>query len=194
MDNQFRHIGLLFGSFNPVHVGHLVLANYMRETQNLHEVWMVVSPQNPFKESNTLIDGENRLKMVEIALQSQPGYKACGIELTLPRPSYSINTLSELQKLHPHYRFSIIIGSDNLGSLHRWKEIDKILEHHQFIVYPRPGYPTPEPLAANIILTDAPQIDISSTYIRHQLKQGKDMSFFMPSGVCAYISQHQLYQ
>jgi nicotinate-nucleotide adenylyltransferase len=194
MAKQSRHIGLLFGSFNPVHVGHLVLANYMRETQNLHEVWMVVSPQNPFKESNTLIDGENRLKMVEIALHSQPGYKACGIELNLPRPSYTINTLSELQKTHPHHRFSIIIGSDNLSTLHRWKDIDKIQETHQFIVYPRPGYPAPLALPANIILTEAPQIDISSTYIRSQLKQGKDMSFFLPVGVSAYISQHHLYQ
>ena len=190
-----KHIGLLFGSFNPIHIGHLILANYMRETQQMDEVWLVVSPQNPFKESDSLIDSNLRLQMVELALTSHPGYQACNIELTMPTPSYTIHTLNKLSLLYPDICFSIIMGADNLQHIDQWKSSTEIINNHQLFIYPRLNYPIPHsPRHQNIVLTNAPIIEISSTFIRQCIHEGKDVRFLLPHEVYQFIKQHQLYR
>ncbi|MFT3739774.1 MAG: nicotinate (nicotinamide) nucleotide adenylyltransferase [Breznakibacter sp.] len=189
------HVGLLFGSFNPVHVGHLTLANYMLVTQDLDEVWLVVSPQNPFKTEMSLIDGRHRLKMVEIALDDHPDIKACDIELNLPVPSYTTDTLDVLKSVYPRHRFSIIMGADNVLMVGRWKDAQKIKDNHTIFVYPRPGSPTGNvPLHHGIVLTEAPLFEISSTFVRQLLAGNKDVSFFVPAGVAKYIRSNRLYK
>jgi len=191
-----RHVGLLMGSFNPVHIGHLALANYMREMHQMDEVWLVVSPLNPFKDEVQLIDSQHRLAMVNVALQNQPGYCACDIELSMPVPSYSINTLDKLTELHPDIQFSIIMGSDNIQRITRWKDYERLLANHRLYIYPRPGYSL-EDVDVNhehIIMTQAPMIDISSTFIREMLRSGHQMHYFLPHGVQQYITENQLYQ
>ena len=188
------HIGLLFGSFNPVHIGHLALANYMREMHGMGEVWFVVSPQNPFKQSSDLIDCADRLKMVEIALGGHRGYRACDVEFTLPIPSYTINTLNKLEGIYPDNQFSILMGSDNIQNIDKWKQSSEIIATHQLFVYPRPEFPVfDKNLHPNITITQAPLLDLSSTFIREQLKCGKNMCFFLPHGVDVYIMEKGLY-
>lgn len=192
--NQPKHIGLLFGSFNPIHVGHLMLANYMRETIQMDEVWLIISPQNPFKESDELIDRSLRLEMAQMALKGQMNYRVSDIEFYLPLPSYTINTLEQLTQYHPECVFSIIMGSDNVMSIDRWKSYDKIIGSHKLFVYPRPGSDLSHiPVHTNIISVKAPQIEISSTFIRQSFREGKDMRFFMPEDVYHFIRQKKLY-
>lgn len=191
-----QHIGLLMGSFNPIHIGHLALANYMLETCHLDEVWLVVSPQNPFKDESLLVESHHRLAMVNIALSHHLQYKACDIELEMPLPSYTVDTLSKLTELYPNKQFSIIMGSDNLQTLDRWKDYLNILNNHHLYIYPRPENPVDdiECLHPNITVTQAPLLDISSTFIRKMIKQGHRMQFFLPAGVDEYIHSNQLYQ
>jgi nicotinate-nucleotide adenylyltransferase len=191
-----QHIGLLMGSFNPIHIGHLALANYMRVTCDMDQVWLVVSPQNPFKDETLLIDSSHRLKMVEIALNDQPDYKVCDIELTMPVPSYTIHTLDKLSELYPDKSFSLIMGSDNVLSINRWKDYERILQNHHLYIYPRPNAEMDMNKInhVHIRITHAPLLDISSTFIREQLKQGHDMRFFLPLGVSEYINKNHLYQ
>lgn len=188
------NIGLLFGSFNPVHIGHLALANYMLATQPLDEVWLVVSPQNPFKDEKSLIDGRHRLQMVKLALGRAKNYKACDIELHLPLPSYTARTLEKLRENYPHHSFSIIMGADNYLDLGRWKDYESVLKNHHILVYPRPGSAiSTDDLRPNVTLTDAPLLDISSTLIRKLLAEGRDVTFFVPHGVAEYINAQELY-
>jgi nicotinate-nucleotide adenylyltransferase len=189
-----HRVGLLFGSFNPVHIGHLALANDMLATQHLHEIWFVVSPQNPFKFRHQLVDGKHRVKMVEIAIAKTPGYRVCDIELNMPLPSYTIDTLEQLQRNYSNHHFSIIMGSDNLLHMSQWKEAKKIMHNYQVLVYPRPGAAiTGEFLNKNIVVTQSPILDISSTHIRQMIASGKRVDFLLPQGVYSYICQQQLY-
>ena len=195
MNDGGKHIGLLFGSFNPIHIGHLMLANFMKEFHEMDEVWMVVSPQNPFKNSEILIDGQLRLEMVQIALQGQAGYKSCDIEFRMPVPSYTIHTLRELIKEYPLHQFSMIMGSDNIQSIYKWKDGNEIPELFKIYIYPRLGSELKEKMEhKNLIYTDAPIIEISSTFIREQLQWGKNMEFFLPAGVSTYIQDNNLYK
>lgn len=187
--------GLLFGSFNPIHIGHLALANFILEYAPLDEIWFVVSPQNPFKESNELIDEDKRLTMVELAIKPESRFKACNIEFSLPKPSYTINTLKKLQEAYPLNRFHIIMGGDNLLSINRWKNADEIISGFHILVYPRPGFKIQDiPQKGDIRILEAPLLDISSTFIRQGLSEGKKLRFLLPDAVFKFIEAEGLYQ
>jgi nicotinate-nucleotide adenylyltransferase len=173
-------IGLFFGSFNPVHIGHLAIANYMAEFTDLNEVWLVVSPQNPFKPGDALAPSQLRLSLVEQALLDSPRVKASGIELELPSPSFTVNTLRILQERHPDDLFIIVMGSDGLSAFNEWKESDFISSHFQRLVYPRPGIVVREKELRNARLVKAPLMEISSTFIRESILMGKDVRHFVP--------------
>ncbi len=188
-------IGLFFGSFNPVHVGHLALANFIVEQTNIDELWFVVSPQNPFKKSHHLIDATHRVQMLQHAIDSYSKFKVCDIELQLPTPSYTYKTLQELREKYSQTDFSIIMGSDNLEMLNKWAHIDEIIQHHSFLVYPRPGYPiVNHPKIKNIKVVEAPVFNIDSTTIRDGFRQHKDYRFLIPTEAYNYIHEHQLYK
>lgn len=194
MPRKEKHIGLFFGSFNPVHVGHLSLANYIIENTSLNEIWFVVSPQNPFKESIHLIDPAHRVNMLKLSIQGYSAFKVCDIELKLSTPSYSYKTLQELERLYPKDKFTIIMGSDNLLTLDRWRNIEEILAHYQIMVYPRPGYKMDKNHHLKQVTTvDAPVFDIDSTTIRQGLKEGKDYRFLIPAQAYQYIKEEKLY-
>lgn len=195
MKQPVLNTGLLFGSFNPIHIGHLALANYILEYTYLDEIWFVVSPHNPFKESNDLAGEGKRLRMVKLAIEAEPRFKACDLEFQLPRPSYTINTLKELNQLYPTHQFTIIMGSDNLLSIDRWKDYSTIITDYRILVYPRPGYNVELlPENSTIQVIKAPLLDISSTMIREGLTQGKELRFLLPAGIYNYIQKEQLYQ
>ncbi len=189
------HIGLFFGSFNPIHVGHLVLANYMASFTNMEQVWFVVSPHNPLKAKASLLDQNHRLHLVNLAIESKPEFKSSTIEFGLPQPSYTVNTLAHLKEKHPGHTFSLILGEDNLESFTKWKNYEYILEHHQLYVYPRPGAESGGLKDhKNVVMTEAPLMDISSTFIRNAIKSRKDVSFFLHPDVWQYIDEMNFYK
>ncbi len=190
------NVGLLFGSFNPVHIGHLVLANYFVEFEPFEEIWFIVTPQNPFKEEEELALPQHRLTMVSQAIATEPRFRVSDVEFTLPRPSYTIDTLEVLSVKHPLNRFSIIMGSDNLANLHRWKSYQNLISSYPIIVYPRSGYSLPNissPYPSKITPVEAPLLDISSTFVRKGLMTGKNLRFLLPAGIYEYIRSHHLY-
>ncbi len=191
----FMHIGLFFGSFNPIHVGHMVLANYMASFTDLDQVWFVVSPHNPLKEKATLLNQNQRLHMVNLAIGDNDKLKSCNIEFGLTQPSYTINTLAHLKEKYPHHRFSLIMGEDNLASFTKWKNYEEILKNYFIFVYPRPNCNSGDlKKHKNIIMTEAPLMDISSTMIRQALKDKKDVSFFVPQQVWQYLDEMSFYR
>lgn len=190
-----RHVGVMGGSFNPVHVGHIIVADYIRQHAGLDSVLMMLSPMNPLKADSTeLIDDSQRMAMLEIACGDVDRLEPCSLELDMPRPSYTINTLNRLREMNPDTRFSLIIGSDNWLVFDRWRSADEIIREFGVIVYPRPGYELPNALPEGVMTVDAPKIDISSTFIREQIAAGYDMNLFLPRGVYSYIRTHKLYQ
>src|SRR4051812_341049 len=165
------HIGLFFGSFNPVHIGHMALANYMAAFTGMQQVWLVVSPQNPLKTKNQLLDQNNRLLLVNLAIDDYPNLRSSNIEFSLPTPSYTINTLVHLKEKYPEHEFSLIMGQDNLKSFAKWKNYEEILKRFHIYVYPRPEVGATEFDAhPHVHLTEAPMMDISSTFIRNAIK------------------------
>lgn len=188
-------IGLFFGSFNPIHAGHLVLANYMLEYTDLERIWFVVSPHNPLKKKSTLLDEKQRLQMVDLAIGDNIKLKASNIEFNLPQPSYTIVTLTYLKEKYPQHEFVLIMGADNLENFHKWKNYEEILKHHQLYIYPRPesdgGNLKEHP---QIKLVNAPLMEISSTAIRQAIKEKKDMRYFMPEAVWQYIKEMHFYE
>ncbi len=188
------NIGILGGSFNPIHIGHLMLASYMQQFAGFDEVWLTLSPLNPFKdESSELIPDIMRLKMLEIALKDAKGLNICDVELSMPRPSYTINTLRYLAKRYPRRNFKLIIGSDNWKVFDKWKDSESIMSDFGVLVYPRPGYPVGTIYDDGVDLVNAPVADISSTFIRKAIARGKDMSYFLPHGVFDFIKKNDLY-
>ena len=187
------HIGLFFGSFNPIHVGHMVLANYMASFTDLEQVWFVVSPHNPLKEKSSLLDQNQRLHMVNLAIGDNDKLKSSNIEFGLSQPSYTINTLAHLKEKYPKHQFSLIMGEDNLESFTKWKNYQEILKNHKLYVYPRPNS---EELKThpNVIITEAPLMEISSTMIRKAIKDKKDVSFFVPQAVWQYLDEMSFYK
>ncbi len=188
-------VGLFFGSFNPVHVGHTVLANYMAEYTDLDEVWFVVSPHNPLKEKSTLLSGHQRLHIVNLAIEGHPKLKVNNIEFSLSQPSYTINTLVHLKEKYPQKEFVLIMGADNLQTFHKWKNHEEILKRHQLYIYPRPGYS--EGLYAGnpqVLMTKAPLMEISSTFIRQAIKDKKNVSSFVPQTVWHYLKEMHFYE
>ena len=197
MKRQMHHTGLLFGSFNPIHIGHVALANYVLEYAPFDEIWFVVSPQNPLKDNSDLAPAVHRLEMTKTAIRSEPRFKICNIEFSMPIPSFTINTLQKLNNLYPNHDFTLIIGSDNMININRWHNYNLLLRNHSILVYPRPGYPlekVPGSPNKSIKIIEAPVLDISSTLIRKGLKERKKLNFLLPQGVYDYISEHQLYQ
>lgn len=193
-----KKIGLFFGSFNPIHIGHLILANYILENSDMNELWFVVSPQNPFKEKKTLLKDNNRLEMVELAIKNYPSMRASNVEFGLPTPSYTIDTLTYLKEKYPNYSFSLIMGEDNLNSLHKWKNADLLIENHHIIVYPRidtnQAKETSNIQHDNISLIHAPIIELSATEIRNMIKDGKNVRPMLPPEVFDYLDGSNFYR
>jgi nicotinate-nucleotide adenylyltransferase len=188
-------IGLFFGSFNPIHVGHMVLANYMASFTDLEQVWFVVSPHNPLKEKSSLLNQNQRLHMVNLAIGDNDKLKSSNIEFGLSQPSYTINTLAHLKEKYPQHTFSLIMGEDNLESFTKWKNYEEILKHHKLYVYPRPNSNSGDLKShPNVIMTNAPLMDISSTIIRQAIKEKKDVSFFVPQAVWQYLDEMSFYK
>ena len=187
--------GLFFGSFNPVHNGHMVIAQYMAEFTDLQQVWMVVTPHNPLKPIGSLLNDYQRLQLVEIAIGFYRKIKVSKIEFSLPKPSYTINTLEHLREKFPKHTFALIMGSDNLETLHKWKNYEQILSGYEIYVYPRPGCDGGElKTHPNVKITEAPHIEISSTFIRNAIKNKKDVRFMMPEKVFEYIDEMNFYE
>jgi nicotinate-nucleotide adenylyltransferase len=187
--------GLYFGSFNPIHIGHLAIANYFLEFADLKELWFIVSPQNPLKQKISLLPDYQRLELVNRALRDYPRFRASGIEFNLPKPSYTIDTLAYLNDKYPEKQFALIIGEDNLTSFHKWKNHKLILENNNILVYPRPNCKkTKFHNHKNVTVVDAPLMEISSSFIRNAIKQDKDIRFFMPEEVWQYIDEMHFYK
>ncbi|WP_438961815.1 nicotinate (nicotinamide) nucleotide adenylyltransferase [Nonlabens sp.] len=192
-----NNIGLYFGTFNPVHIGHLAIANYLIENSNLDEIWMVVTPHNPHKKKSSLLNDYQRLHMVHIATEDYLKIKDSSVEFHLPQPNYTVNTLAHLTEKYPDNEFTLIMGEDNLKSLHKWKNYQVLLEEYHIIVYPRISKGTiPEDLLNHKSVTriDAPIMEISSTMIRKAIKEGKDLRYFMHHKVQEYVEEMNFYK
>lgn len=188
-------VGLFFGSFNPVHIGHMVLANYMLAFTDLQQVWFVVSPQNPLKEKAGLLSQNQRLHMVNLAIGDHPHLKSSNIEFGLPQPSYTIHTLVRLKEKYPSHTFSLMMGADNLQTFHKWKNYEEILSHYSLYVYPRPGFDGGQLKEhPQVVMTSAPVMEVSSTFIREAIRSKKDVSFFVPPAVWQYMDEMNFYR
>lgn len=190
-------IGLYFGTFNPIHIGHLIIANHMAEYSDLDQIWMVVTPHNPLKKKSTLLDDYHRLHMVHLATKDFPKIKPSDIEFKLLQPNYTVNTLAHLKEKYPNYKFSLIMGEDNLKSLHKWKNYEFILAHHDIYIYPRLSSDEENLEFKNhpkIHILDAPIVEISSTFIRENIKNGKNVQPLLPNEVWKYIDHNIFYK
>ena len=198
-----KKIGLYFGTFNPIHVGHLIIANYMADYTELDEVWLVVSPQNPLKEKETLLKDHHRLSLVRIALEDNTKLMASNIEFDLPIPSYTINTLVHLKEKYETHDFHLIMGEDNLRSFHKWKNQEEIINNHKIFVYPR--VLTEQEMEdntiefssfnhSNVIRCQAPIMKISSSFIRKAIKNGKDVRYLLTPEVFKYVDEMNFYK
>lgn len=190
------NVGVFSGSFNPIHIGHLVLANYIAEFTDIDEVWFLVSPHNPLKSEDHLSEEQIRLEMTEIALAKYTKLKASDFEFSMPKPSYTICTLDALKVKYPEHSFTLIIGADNWNLFESWREYDKILENYKLKVYPRLGsrITIPNKLRDKVEALESPIIEISSTFIRESVSEGKDVRAFLPDAVYDYILEHNLYK
>jgi nicotinate-nucleotide adenylyltransferase len=190
-------IGLYFGTFNPIHVGHLIIANHMVEHSDLDEVWLVVTPHNPFKKKSTLLDNHHRLQLAFLATEKYNKIKPSKIEFDLPQPNYTVFTLAHISEKYPQHSFSLIMGEDNLKSFHKWKNYETILKHHNIFVYPRISEGKTETQFdkhPKIHKTDSPIIQISSTQIRNGIKEGKNIEPMLPDEVWKYIDEMNFYR
>lgn len=193
--------GLFFGSFNPIHIGHLAIANYIVEFTDLDDIWFIVSPQNPLKAKETLLDDNNRLYMVRLAIEDDSRFRASDIEFELSRPSYTIDTMAFLSEKYPERDFTLIMGEDNLCTLHKWKNPEELVKRYPIITYPRvqSGTITDPSLkkilqSARVTMAKAPLMEISGSFIRRSIKEGKDVSWFLPAPVWKYIREMHYYE
>jgi nicotinate-nucleotide adenylyltransferase len=194
-------VGLYFGSYNPIHIGHLAIAGYLLEFTILEEIWFVVSPHNPLKRKESLLDNYQRLHMVNLAIKDNDRIRATDIEFKLPVPSYTIDTVTYLEEKYPKHRFSLVMGEDNLYTLHKWKNALELVRKCPIFVYPRPAVvrhsiPILDEIlsAAEITYVKAPIMDISGTFIRKSIRKGRNMSYFLPAPVWKYIEEMHFYK
>jgi len=189
-------VGLYFGSFNPIHHGHLIIASYLLENTDLDQLWFVVSPQNPLKPSGSLLNEYHRLYLVQAAIEGENRLKASDIEFKLPRPSYTVDTLAYLQEKYPSYQFSIIMGSDSFQNLPKWKNYSWLLQHFPVYVYKRPAHEILPffPEAKKIVVLEAPLLPISATHIRKSVKEGKSIRYLVPEAVREEIERNGYYR
>ena len=187
--------GLFFGSFNPIHIGHLAIANYMHAFTEMNELWFVISPHNPFKTRHNMLSENDRLHLVNLAIEDYTAFRSCSIEFRMPKPSYTIDTLARLADKHPHRKFALIMGSDNLEQFHKWKNSEVIVANYHRYIYPRPE--TPPHFLENIpnaTIVNAPLMDISSSFVRQAIAEGKEIPFFLHNKVYQYIKDMQFYE
>ncbi len=190
-----KKTGLFFGSFNPIHVGHLIIAEYIVEHTELKEIWFVVSPRNPLKNKQSLLNDKQRLYMVNIALEDDPRFRSCDIEFKLPQPSYTVNTLLHLAERYPEKEFCLIMGEDNLDCIEKWYNYQYILDNYQIYVYPRDDYKTEKKRELpNIHYVDAPRMGISASMIRQGIKEKKTVKYLMTEKVARYVEEMGLYR
>ena len=190
-----RKIGLFFGSFNPIHNGHLMLANFLAEYGSLDEIWFVVSPHNPLKDKKSLLDDRHRMRMVELAVEGDDRFHVCDIEFHMPKPSYTIDTLVRLSEHHRGYDFYLICGMDSLQSFNKWKNYNAILENYHLLVYPRKGYSCNELINhPSVQVIEAPEIEVSSTFLRKAIAEKHDIRYFLPEKVYKYIIDMHFYE
>ncbi|TAD85705.1 MAG: nicotinate-nucleotide adenylyltransferase [Bacteroidetes bacterium] len=188
------HIGLYFGSFNPIHVGHLIIASYARHTTTLHQVWLVVSPQNPHKPAGSLLNEYDRLHLAKLATENDPNLRVVDIEFNLPKPSYTSATLAHLHDKYPQHTFSIIMGSDSYSNLPRWKNYQHLTNEYDIYVFLRPNHPIVHHSGKSPIVIDAPLLDISSTAIRQFIQQNIPIRYLVPNNVAEYIADNNYYK
>lgn len=202
-----KNIGLYFGTYNPIHVGHLIIANYMVDYTDLDEVWLVVTPQNPLKKKASLLEDYHRLAMVRIAIEDNPKLQASDIEFNLPQPSYTSNTLAYIQEKYPQHEFSLIMGEDNLRTFHKWKNYDELIKNHKLYVYPR-ALTEQEKLAQEngdtskndlrnsdkVIFCDAPIMKVSASFIRNSIKDKRDVRYLLTQPVNQYVMEMHFYE
>lgn len=186
MQNK-REVLLFFGSFNPIHIGHLAIANYMVEFCDIDELWFVITPQNPLKKAKDLLPDRDRQHLVNLAIGNFHKFKASDIEFYLPKPNFTINTLTYLSEKYPACKFSLLIGGDNIETFHKWKNYKMILENYRIYVYKRPGTNIIEYKNADIVIPAVPQMDISASFIRDAISKNKDVRYFLPEKVYEYI-------
>lgn len=177
------NIGLYFGSFNPIHIGHLIIANHVLSHCDVQQIWFVVSPHNPLKESASLLQEQHRLHLVRLATEDEPRFKASNIEFSLPRPSYTIDTMTHLQERFPKHEFSIVMGSDSFSNISKWKNYKELLKQYRILIYRRPGFEADLSLSNKLELLQAPLLDISSTYIRQLIREKKSIRYLLPEAV-----------
>ena len=189
-------VGLYFGTFNPIHVGHLIIANHFAEHSGLDQVWCVVTPQNPFKTKQSILDNNQRLEMVYLATKEYPKLKPSAIEFQLKQPNYTIHTLAYLEEKYPKYKFALIMGEDNLVSLPKWKNAEVILERYPIYVYPRKLHSKSikHTIKGDINKIDAPVIEISSSFVRKAIKEGKNIRPLLPEAVWVYLDEMNFYK
>jgi nicotinate-nucleotide adenylyltransferase len=187
-------IGLYFGSFNPIHTGHLIIASHVANHGGVDQVWFVVSPQNPLKPSSVLLNEHQRLHLVHLAIDDDPKLRASDVEFRLPRPSYTIDTLTYLTEKYPQHLFSIVMGSDSFQNLPHWKNFEALLKHYAFIVYKRPGFEPTQTRNANLTLLNAPLLELSATTIRDNIKAGKSIHYLVPDKVREEIERNHYYR
>lgn len=187
-------VGLYFGSFNPIHTGHCIIANHILSHSGLNQVWFVVSPQNPFKVSSGLLNEYHRLHLVRTAIGDEAGLKASDVEFNLPKPSYTIDTLAHLDARYPEYEFSVIMGSDSYQNFHKWKNAEMIVRHYSLIVYQRPGYPIEGTVPANVTILEAPLLQISATHIRETIRAHRSIRYLVPDQVKEEIERNGYYR
>jgi len=188
------NIGLFFGSFNPIHIGHLIIANYIVSYSNVDQVWFVLSPQNPLKPQKELLNEYHRQHLLQSAIDGENKLKCSTIEFNLPRPSYTIDTLTYLKEKYSQHHFMIIMGSDSFKNIQNWKNSELIIKEYQILVYKRPGFEIKNELKANIKILDAPLLDISSTRIRDMIKNKKSIRFLVPDVVKEEIERNHYYK